>query len=64
LQKGHVIHNPSFLHYQIEKQRKEGHGPFVKGEIYWGHTAEKLSTRVAAQRLAEKSRVDRNIAEE
>jgi hypothetical protein len=42
LSKGHEIYNPSYLPYQINEARKTGEGPFVKGELYWSHTDEKM----------------------
>jgi hypothetical protein len=39
---GHHIYNPSYLPYQIAQARQTGQGPFVKGELYWSHTDEKI----------------------
>jgi hypothetical protein len=44
--KGYKIYNPSYLPYQIaQAQRtkdKDPENPFVKGELYWSHTDEKI----------------------
>ncbi len=50
---GHEIYNPSYLPYQIDEARKTGTGPFVKGELYWSHTDEKMYQEEAAEDKAE-----------
>lgn len=46
-QKGHEICNPALLHHQIELAKKSGTKPFSQGEIFWGHTDEKLYQKMA-----------------
>ncbi|MFI0434505.1 MAG: hypothetical protein ACH350_02100 [Parachlamydiaceae bacterium] len=45
-EEGLYIHNPSFLHQQIEEGLKNK-GPFSKGALYWSHTDEKKYQRKA-----------------
>ncbi len=51
LKKRHEIYNPAFLPYQIAKAHQTGEEPFVNGELYWGHTEEKLYAKAVAQQL-------------
>ena len=55
---GHETHNPAYLPYQINEARKKGEGPFVKGELYWSHTEEKLYQREAEKADLEAEEVD------
>lgn len=36
------MYHPAYLHYQIEQAHKNKSGPFVKGELSWGNTDNKL----------------------
>ncbi len=53
LNKKHTIYNPAFLPYQIAEARRKGEGPFVKGELYWGNTQEKLFQARAVREVRE-----------